>query len=144
MTKRFILFLSVCLVTSLIHAQEWTKKDSLNLHDLLHGNGEIKLNPEAVKQIDFDSGILGAPQISTDKNWMLPDETLPSALPDPFPSVPSSLSHHMFASVLVKLPHGGPDAFFLCVFIRSALQNAQACMNAFIAQFIFLRSGNPH
>ena len=82
MTKRFILFLSVCLVTSLIHAQEWTKKDSLNLHDLLHGNGEIKLNPEAVKQIDFDSGILGAPQNFTDKNWMVPDETLPSALPD--------------------------------------------------------------
>ena len=47
--------------------------------------GEIKLNPEAVKQIDFGSDIMGTPLMSTEKNWMLPDESLPSALPNTLP-----------------------------------------------------------
>lgn len=82
MTKRFILFLLVCLVTLLVHAQEWTAKDSIKLRGLLQGEGEIKLNPEAVKQIDFGSDMMGTPQISTEKSWMMPDNTLPSSMPD--------------------------------------------------------------
>lgn len=85
MTKCFILFLLICLSVPVVYSQEWTKKDSLNLSRVLKEEGEIKLNPEAVKQIDFGSDIMGTPLMSTEKNWMLPDESLPSALPNTLP-----------------------------------------------------------
>lgn len=65
MTKCFILFLLICLSVPVVYSQEWTKKDSLNLSRVLKEEGEIKLNPEAVKQIDFGSDIMGTPLMST-------------------------------------------------------------------------------
>ena len=55
MTKCFILFLLICLSVPVVYSQEWTKKDSLNLSRVLKEEGEIKLNPEAVKQSLFDT-----------------------------------------------------------------------------------------
>ena len=63
MTKCFILFLLICLSVPVVYSQEWTKKDSLNLSRVLKEEGEIKLNPEAVKQIDVGSDIMGTPLI---------------------------------------------------------------------------------
>lgn len=85
MTKRFILYLLICLSIPVAHSQEWTKSDSLNLYRMLNKDGEIKLNPEAVKQIDFGSNAVGNPLMSTEKNWMLPDESLPAALSNTLP-----------------------------------------------------------
>lgn len=85
MTKRFILFILICLIASVAYSQEWTGQDSLKLNRILKRNEEIKLNPEAVKQIDFGSDVMGTPLMSTEKSWMMPDVTLPSALPNTLP-----------------------------------------------------------
>ncbi len=66
--------LTVCAQT-----KQWARQDSISLKYILNGNEELKLNLEAVKQIDF-GGLQGSPGISTDKAWMAPDETLPSSL----------------------------------------------------------------
>ena len=50
MTKRIALFVFVTSLSLLSHAQ-WTGKDSINLKRLLKGDGEIKLNQEAIKQV---------------------------------------------------------------------------------------------
>lgn len=77
--KRLILILLVCSAALKVSAQ-WTEKDSLNLKRILKGEEDIKLNLDAVKLIDFGSG-MGTPKMSEEKNWALPDETLPLALP---------------------------------------------------------------
>lgn len=68
-------------LTVCAQSKQWTLQDSIYLKQILNGNGELKLNPEAVKKIDF-GGLVGSPGISTEKSWMAPDETLPSSLPD--------------------------------------------------------------
>lgn len=85
MTKRFILYLLICLLIPMAHSQEWTQKDSVNLSRMLKNDGEMKLNQEAVRQIDFGSDAIGTPMMSTEKNWLLPDESLPSTLPNTLP-----------------------------------------------------------
>lgn len=85
MTKHIVLVIFICLLPSMLRSQEWTKKDSLDLNRLMKGEGEIKLNREVLRQIDFGSGMIGAPLISTEKEWMSPDATLPSASPDVLP-----------------------------------------------------------
>lgn len=80
MIKRLVTGLLVSLVTLGVNAQ-WTAKDSLNLQRLLNGDGELKLNQEALKQIDFGKAV-GVPMQPKTKNWLLPDESLPSALPE--------------------------------------------------------------
>lgn len=80
MTKRLVTGLLVSLITLAANAQ-WTTKDSLNLKRILSGEEEIKLNLDAVKQIDFGKAI-GVPMQSKEKNWLLPDESLPSAFAD--------------------------------------------------------------
>ena len=79
MTKRLVTGLLLSLVTLGVNAQ-WTAKDSLNLKRILDGDGELHLNMEAVKKINFGK-VTGTPGLSTEKNWMLPDESLPSVLP---------------------------------------------------------------
>lgn len=74
MMKRILLLLLLCPFALLVRAQ-WTAKDSLNLDRILQGKEEIKLNIDAVKQIEFDP--FGAPCVSEDKPWMRIDETLP-------------------------------------------------------------------
>lgn len=80
MTKRLVAGLLISLVTLAVNAQ-WTANDSLNLKRILNGDIELKLNPDAVKQIDFGKAI-GVPMQSKSKNWLLPDESLPSAFAD--------------------------------------------------------------
>ena len=75
-----MLFLLICPTVLLARAQ-WTAKDSLNLQRILSGEGELKLNLDAVKQIDFGKAI-GVPMQPKEKNWLLPDESLPSAFAD--------------------------------------------------------------
>ena len=53
MTKRFILFILISLTASVVCSQEWTTQDSIKLNRILQGNEEIKLNPEAVKQLSL-------------------------------------------------------------------------------------------
>lgn len=80
--KRLITAMTLCLTALLVHAQEWTKEDSLRLRKLLDSDQELNLNQDAVRQIDFGSAV-GTPRMSVEKKWMLPDESLPEALPKP-------------------------------------------------------------
>lgn len=63
--KRLILFIWLCPMVLIARAQ-WTAKDSLNLQRILNGQEDIKLNMDAVKQIDFNS-LPGAPKMSKEK-----------------------------------------------------------------------------
>lgn len=76
--------LAMCLFlfVHIASAQEWTPQDSLKLDRILHDEEELHLNRNAIEQIDLGSGIIGGPMISTQKQWLLPDETLPTALPN--------------------------------------------------------------
>lgn len=80
MRKRLLISAVSLLLTVACYAQ-WTAQDSIKLQQLLNGSEEIKLNQKAVKQIDFGSAVNGTPRMSEEKNWMLPDESLPEALP---------------------------------------------------------------
>lgn len=80
MRKRLMISAVSLLLTVACYAQ-WTAQDSIKLQQLLNGSEEIKLNQKAVKQIDFGSAVNGTPRMSEEKNWMLPDESLPEALP---------------------------------------------------------------
>ena len=55
-------------------AQDWTPEDSLRLQRLLEGDGEIKLNPRALKELEQS---FGQPKASEEKSWLRFDETLP-------------------------------------------------------------------
>lgn len=59
-------------------AQNWTPQDSLKLQQLLKGNGEVKVNPDALKELERN--ILGTPEVSVNKSWMDFDPTLPTSL----------------------------------------------------------------
>lgn len=76
--NRFMLFLIVCPAALLSRAQQSTAKDSLSLNGALHKDGEIKLNMDAVRQIDF--GLFSAPKSSKEKPGLKYDESLPEAL----------------------------------------------------------------
>ena len=81
MRKRLILSAVALLLKVMCYAQ-WSAQDSLRLQKLLEGNEELKLNKDVIKQIDFGSAV-GTPRMSEEKNWLLPDESLPEALPKP-------------------------------------------------------------
>lgn len=81
MMKRFIIGMLMSWTACLMHAQQWTAKDSLNLKRILNGKEDVKLNMDAVNQIDFGNST-GTPRMSSEKNWMLPDLTLPEVLPE--------------------------------------------------------------
>ena len=44
-----------------LYAQEWTPQDSLHLRQFLSGEGEVRLNPDVLKEIGIDSP-LGTPR----------------------------------------------------------------------------------
>lgn len=75
MTRRAsisILFCSICVLTA---QAQWNKQDSIRLQELLNGDGELKINTEAVKSIHFDfkpekDKLKGTPIMSQDKPWM--------------------------------------------------------------------------
>lgn len=80
--KRFVTVLVLCLLPLLAFAQEWTAKDSVRLKHLLDSERELNINQEVLKSIDLGHAI-GTPRMSKAKSWMLPDESLPLALPKP-------------------------------------------------------------
>lgn len=80
--KRFITTMALCLTALFAYAQVWTAQDSLHLKKLLESDQELHLNMDAVKSIDFGSAV-GTPRMSEEKSWMMPDESLPEALPKP-------------------------------------------------------------
>ena len=72
--KYSILFLGLlCAVTFPLYAQEWTPQDSLRLHRLLDGGGEMKLNPDVLKAdisktwMDFDASLPAMPRMPEKK-----------------------------------------------------------------------------
>ena len=76
--KYSILFLGLlCAVTFPLYAQEWTPQDSLRLHRLLDGGGEMKLNPDVLKEMGVDAP-LGSPKADVSKTWMDFDASLPA------------------------------------------------------------------
>lgn len=66
----------LCAVAFPLYAQDWTPQDSLRLHQLLNGEGEVKLNPDVLKEIGVDN-LLGTPKASMDKSWLDFDTSLP-------------------------------------------------------------------
>lgn len=59
-----------------LYAQEWTPQDSLHLRRFLSGEGEIRLNPDVLKEIGIDSP-LGSPKEDMNKSWLEFDSSLP-------------------------------------------------------------------
>lgn len=57
-------------------AQNWTPQDSLRLRRLLDGEGEVKLNPEVLKELGMDQPV-GKQLMSTEKQWLDLNITLP-------------------------------------------------------------------
>ena len=80
--KRVITTKALCLTAVFAYSQVWTAQDSLHLKKLLESDQELHLNMDAVKSIDFGSAV-GTPRMSEEKSWMMPDESLPEALPKP-------------------------------------------------------------
>lgn len=63
------LFGLLCAVALPFYAQNWTPQDSLRLQQLLKGDGEVKLNPEALKELEIN-GPSGGPKAVINKSWM--------------------------------------------------------------------------
>lgn len=80
--KRLMTTVALCLTTLLAYSQVWTAQDSLRLKKMLESDQELQLNMDAVKSIDF-GGAAGTPRMSEEKSWLMPDESLPEALPKP-------------------------------------------------------------
>ena len=75
--KYFILFLGLLFVVAFpLYAQEWTPQDSLHLRRFLGGEGEVRLNPDVLKEIGIDSP-LGSPKEDMNKSWLEFDSSLP-------------------------------------------------------------------
>ena len=75
--KQFVcLFGLLCAVALPFYAQNWTPQDSLRLQQLLKGDGEVKLNPEVLKELGIEQPI-GTQQMSMEKRWLDFDTTLP-------------------------------------------------------------------
>lgn len=66
----------LCAVAFPLYSQNWTPQDSIRLHRLLQGEGEVKLNPEVLKEMGINSP-LGTPKMATDKSWLDFDNTMP-------------------------------------------------------------------
>ena len=65
MRKRLFISAVSLLLTVVCYAQ-WSVQDSLKLQKLLESSEELKLNPKAVRQIDFGSAV-GTPRMSEEK-----------------------------------------------------------------------------
>ena len=75
--RKYCTIIGLLLVVVLpVCAQNWTPQDSLRLHRLLDGEGEIKLNPEVLKEMGVQEP-LGKQQISMEKQWLDFNTTLP-------------------------------------------------------------------
>ena len=81
--KRFILVGGLLFAVAFpFYAQSWTYQDSLRLQRFLKREGEVKLNPGALKELEKNT-FLGAPKAETDKSWMDFDASMPTVLKTP-------------------------------------------------------------
>lgn len=76
--KISVLLLTGAQYTNYCHAQ-WTAQDSLKLKKILERDGELKLNEETVKSIDFNSVLFPNNQPMIHKNSLKFDMTLPGS-----------------------------------------------------------------
>lgn len=82
MTHRISLSFLLCTFGLITSQAQFTKQDSIRLKNLLNGDGEIKINLEAVKDIHFDFNptkeiMKSKPVMNEDKPWMKYLEDLP-------------------------------------------------------------------
>lgn len=75
MTQKVNICILFCTISILTAQAQWSKQDSIRLQELLNQEGELKINTEAIKSIDFDfksdkDNIKGTPLMSEDKPWM--------------------------------------------------------------------------
>lgn len=82
MMRIYILFVLFFLSGfSFLHAQQWTRQDSLNLHRILSGEGEVILNKDAVDAIRMetlpDLSEFDKPQIDKSSSSLRFNEELP-------------------------------------------------------------------
>ena len=62
MHKQLLIVMLICLKgADYISAQQWTKKDSVWLQNVLSGKEKLELNPETMKAIQSGSFINGNP-----------------------------------------------------------------------------------
>lgn len=76
MRKNILIIGLLCAVAFPLCAQNWTPQDSLRLQQLLKGGGEVKLNPDVLKELET-GGLLGTPKAATNKAWMDFDTSMP-------------------------------------------------------------------
>ncbi len=79
--KRLLCTISFLIITYMVSAQSVALQDSVRHNNNTNEADELQLNLEVIEQIDFGSVFMGAPTYSAEKSWLLPDETLPVALP---------------------------------------------------------------
>lgn len=87
MTRRASISILICTISILTAQAQWNKQDSIRLRQLLNGEGELNINTDAVKSIQFDFNpeketVKGKPMMSQDKPWMKFKETLPKNFED--------------------------------------------------------------
>lgn len=74
MTQRVNFSILFCTISILTAQAQWNKQDSIRLQELLNGDGELKINTEAVKSIHFDfqsdkDNIKEQIEYERDKQW---------------------------------------------------------------------------
>lgn len=87
MTQRASISILICSIGILTAQAQWNKQDSIRLQQLLNGEGELNINTEAVKSIQFDfrpekEKPNTAPVMSKEKPWMKFLGTLPKSFDD--------------------------------------------------------------
>lgn len=86
MIFRISLSILFCILGILASKAQLSKRDSIRLKQLLEGDEEIKLNPEAVKNIQFnfarDINEMRKPKMSEEKPWMEFNKSLPKNFND--------------------------------------------------------------
>lgn len=87
MIQRANLSILFCTIGILTSQAQWTRQDSIRLQELLKGDGELKINTEAVQSIHFDftpekESLKGTPLLSEDKPWMKFVKDLPKNFGD--------------------------------------------------------------
>ncbi len=75
MKYAFLVVFSLLCAPQLL-AQDWTVEDSLRLNRMMVDD-EIKLNLDAVRSIDMESGLFADPVVVADKQWLKIDASLP-------------------------------------------------------------------
>lgn len=75
--RKYGIIIGLLLAVALpLCAQDWTPQDSLRLDRLLNGEGEIKLNPDVLKEMGVPK-MMGTQQMSTKKQWLEFNSILP-------------------------------------------------------------------